>query len=219
MENGHEPEGKRRPMIRYFTNRELAERFDIKLARWKRWSREFLPADPLGGMQSGYARQYSPDDAFNLYLAGHLVSGLKFSIPAARKILQDLDEPLSNLGFRHRIGHGNGEDGEKKTDRMCHIVYILASGAEDRTAPAGVHGNLEFQYIVRSIVSEPDAGGESDGLRTETFSETVLPGNQAPNLLLKDAEVAAVVNLSVLLSHFVDLLDLPGSAYGAMRPS
>ena len=68
-------------MIKFFTNRELSDKLGIKLAKWKRWSREFLPPDPLGGMQSGYARQYNPDQAFTVFLGGHLVADLKFSIP------------------------------------------------------------------------------------------------------------------------------------------
>jgi hypothetical protein len=51
-------------MIKFFTNREVSNRLDINLSKWKRWSREFLPPDPLGGMQSGFARQYSPDGAW-----------------------------------------------------------------------------------------------------------------------------------------------------------
>ena len=46
-------------MIRFYLNRELSDRLGIRLSRWKRWSREFLPPDPLGGLQSGFARQYS----------------------------------------------------------------------------------------------------------------------------------------------------------------
>ena len=58
-------------MINYYTNRELSSLLNINLAKWKRWSREFLPPDPLGGKQSGYARQYHADQAFTLFLGGH----------------------------------------------------------------------------------------------------------------------------------------------------
>ena len=53
-------------MIKFYTNKELSRTFSINLAKWKRWSREFLPPDPLGGLQSGYARQYNLDEAFML---------------------------------------------------------------------------------------------------------------------------------------------------------
>src|SRR5210317_2245081 len=77
-------------MIKFFTNRELSDRLGIRLSKWKRWSREFLPPDPLGGMQSGYARQYTIDQAFTVFLGGHLVAYLHFSIPEAKQIGMEL---------------------------------------------------------------------------------------------------------------------------------
>ena len=91
-------------MIKYYTNRELSEKLGSKLAKWKRWSREFLPPDPLGGMQSGYARQYMPDEAFTVYLGGHLVAALRFTIPGARQILQDLQTWRSESGINFNAG-------------------------------------------------------------------------------------------------------------------
>ena len=72
---------------------------NVNLAKWKRWAREFLPPDPLGGMQSGYARQFHPDQALVVYLGGILVAGLKFSIPEARRILGDLHVFMKANGF------------------------------------------------------------------------------------------------------------------------
>ena len=86
-------------MIHYFTNREISIKLDINLARWKRWSRSFLPPDPLGGLQSGYARQYVFKDLFKVFLGGHLLSHLKLSIPDAQKVLADLAPWLKKAGF------------------------------------------------------------------------------------------------------------------------
>jgi len=77
-------------MIKFYVNRELSAKLDIKLSKWKRWSREFLPPDPLGGMQSGYARQYTLDQAFMVFLGGHLVADLHFSIPETKQIIEEL---------------------------------------------------------------------------------------------------------------------------------
>ncbi len=74
--------------MRFYSSRELAGRLGLPLARWKRWSREFLPPDPLGGLQSGYARQYSLRDAFTVFLGGHLVADLGFAVPDARIVLK-----------------------------------------------------------------------------------------------------------------------------------
>jgi hypothetical protein len=90
-------------MVRFYTSRDISKRLGIKLARWKRWSREFLPPDPLGGLQSGYARQYNPNEAFTVFMAGYLVGTLKFSIPEVRTIMGDLYNWLVRWGYYFRF--------------------------------------------------------------------------------------------------------------------
>jgi hypothetical protein len=85
--------------MQYYANRNLSEKLQINLAKWKRWSREFLHPDPLGGFQSGYARQYTIDDAFWVFLGGHLVKNLHLSIPESKVVLQDLRQWLNDNGF------------------------------------------------------------------------------------------------------------------------
>lgn len=83
----------------YYNSRYLSHKLEINLAKWKRWVREFLPPDPLGGMQSGVTRQFNTKDAFKVYLGGYLVGNLKFTIPAASTILSDLSPWLKENGF------------------------------------------------------------------------------------------------------------------------
>ena len=82
-------------------NREISSRLGINFAKWKRWVREFLPPDPSAAMQSGHTRYYSPNEAFLVFLGGHLVGDMKFSIPEARQILTDFQKQklLSNRGL------------------------------------------------------------------------------------------------------------------------
>lgn len=83
----------------YFNSRYLSEKLDINLAKWKRWAREFLPPDPLGGLRSGYARHFNLKDAFRVFLGGQLVGNLRYSIPETQRILDELDGLLEPLGF------------------------------------------------------------------------------------------------------------------------
>ena len=73
-----------------FKNQELAKLFGYKLAKWKRWGREFLPPDPAAGLQCGVAREYTIHEVFTVFLGGYLVGTLKYSIPETRQILGDL---------------------------------------------------------------------------------------------------------------------------------
>jgi hypothetical protein len=82
-----------------YTNQQLSDIFQINLAKWKRWSREFLPPDPIAGMQCGVAREYNEQEAFIVYLGGYLVSNLKFSIPETKVLLRELNGFLMIMGF------------------------------------------------------------------------------------------------------------------------
>lgn len=84
-------------MLSFYDSRSLAQKLAIPLARFKRWSREFLPPDNLGGYQSGYARQYNLNDAFTVYLGGFLVHEAKLLVPQARDVLRCLHKHLPNL--------------------------------------------------------------------------------------------------------------------------
>lgn len=75
-------------MQEQFTYRELSEKLDINLAKLKRWGREFLPPDYSAGQGQGVARILSIDEAFIIFLSGHLVSSLKYSIPDTKIIME-----------------------------------------------------------------------------------------------------------------------------------
>jgi hypothetical protein len=90
----------------YYKSRYISDALGIKLAKWKRWAREFLPPDPLSGQQSGYARNFNIKDAFHVYLAGYLVGFMSFSIAQSRQILSDLGPSLKQRGYH--VLHANG---------------------------------------------------------------------------------------------------------------
>jgi hypothetical protein len=96
----------------YYKSRYISNALGIKLARWKRWTREFLPPDPLSGQQSGYARNFNIKDAFHVYLAGYLVAAMNFSIPQARHIMSDLSPLLKQRGYH--VLHANGLSDDQK---------------------------------------------------------------------------------------------------------
>lgn len=129
-------------MLRFYLNRELAERLKIPLNRWKRWSREFLPPDPLGGLQSGYARQYTLSDAFIVYLGGYLVSGVSFTIPEARNILQDLNGWLKkNVVERYAAAVAEGR-----------LPPDMSAGIDLLVVPVqGGRGRPAFTYRIRCL--------------------------------------------------------------------
>ncbi|MGD9212730.1 MAG: hypothetical protein PVI90_18240 [Desulfobacteraceae bacterium] len=116
-------------MIKYYNNREISKKLNVNLARWKRWSREFLPPDPLGGLQSGYARQYSLREAFLVALGGHLVGFLKFSVPQAKIILSDLGPWMEHAGYFQWGPHNFRQ--KEKTSKNFDDQYVLIRSRTD----------------------------------------------------------------------------------------
>lgn len=192
-------------MLRYFTSRELSKRFDTNLARWKRWSRAFLPPDPLGGQQSGYARQFSIDQTFRVYLGGVLLSRLKFSISEAEQILGDLDNWLEAAGI-----YLNGDPDPDLIERQLNLIRpcLIIIGTDEQsgsgqTAPAYcVHGQS------LAPAEQPD---EADGIcrRYQSF-----PIDGVPFICDNPSWTHLhVLNISNILQGFIDALGLDARLY------
>jgi hypothetical protein len=194
-------------MIKFFTNRELSDKLGIKLAKWKRWSREFLPPDPLGGMQSGYARQYNPDQAFTVFLGGHLVADLKFSIPEANQIIQDLNNWLSDKGFffdlrRHSVSDKGMEALIKK-----YILFIRREKRPDK--------RFKFIYTVRGIISNEPVQHKGFEMMKKLYVETsVNQGPEKPSEM--DMNVVKTLYLTGILTDFVDAMGLDRMRYSTL---
>jgi hypothetical protein len=188
-------------MIRYYLNRELSGKLEINLARWKRWSREFLPPDPLGGMQSGYARQYSPDSAFTVFLGGYLVAYMKFTIPEAKQILKDLHGWLVDNGF-YFLDKGDSKTSDvvnKVIDR--YVIYIYENSL------SGEH--LDFYYKIRGIISDRSVDYKGCQVREELYVETTIkqPDNKTPG---PDTIKVKMLNITGVRNKLSERLGLKG---------
>jgi len=160
-------------MIRFYLNRELSDRLGFKLSRWKRWSREFLPPDPLGGLQSGFARQYSPAEAFQVYLGGHLVSKIKCSIPESKIILDDLKEWISIQYFSYQ----SAEDPPlvQPPAKEYRIYIFMSIDPKQVVRP--------HHYMIRRVIDEEISHGKGARIVTERYIEKWLKEKETLSLL------------------------------------
>ncbi len=186
-------------MVKYYKNRELSQKLGINLAKWKRWSREFLPPDPLGGMQSGYARQYSIENAFTVYLGGHLVADMKFAVPDAKKILNDLHRWLVDNGFYiiAKAGLKPFEGVDNLVKR--YIIFIYCMELERTT--------IGFHYKIRGIISDEAVDYRGFQVREERFVETMInpQENKKAGLNLINSKM---LNITELHKKFLVDLDI-----------
>ncbi|MCJ7773573.1 MAG: hypothetical protein MUP22_10635 [Desulfobacterales bacterium] len=153
-------------MIKFYTNRELSGKLGISLAKWKRWSREFLPPDPLGGMQSGFARQYYFDDAFYVMLGGHLVGHLHYSVYEARHIIEALKDWIIEKGFsQDPLQLHEGRPLEPPVTK--YRIFIQRQYLAEKNKP-------DFLYRIRGIIYDKPVEHNGIEAREERYVETVV---------------------------------------------
>lgn len=185
-------------MIKFYSNRELSEKLGIKLAKWKRWSRELLPPDPLGGLQSGYARQYNPADAFMVYLGGCLIGDLKYTIPECKQILTDLHDWLIRNGFLFEPQSGSNPDTHYVV--QAYQIFIKPKVHSDNILEG-------FQYMMRGIIKTERIKHKGFCVNQEFQYETILPeGQTLPSPYMWHH--ARLLNISAIHTHFTTSLDL-----------
>ena len=185
-------------MIKFYTNKELSQKFNVNLARWKRWSREFLAPDPLGGLQSGYARQYNPDEAFTVVLGGHLLGDLKFSVPETKQILIDLHQWLVDHGFYFYVSNTSESD-KNRTSEINHYQLIISNRAIRRDKDRGL------SYWARGIISVDSINPNDDPVQREHFYESSI-GPKESESPRTNAESYRVLNISVFRKTFLNQL-------------
>jgi len=194
-------------MAKFYNNRELSDKFGVNLARWKRWSREFLPPDPLAGRQAGYARQYYVDNAFTVYLGGRLVSDLGFSIPEARWILEKSHHWMKAKGF-HFDPRGNRKP-LKGIDRFVESYAIHIQGAPDS----------KLTIFGRGVIGRQNHECEGHPVTQVTYVDQpiVPPESDEPDAGANGSE--KVLLLSMLLVRFRKAVDPEGVYFPGLNTS
>lgn len=182
-------------MIKFYTNRELSQIFSTNLAKWKRWSREFLPPDPLGGLQSGYARQYNIDEAFTVFLGGHLVGDLKFTIPESRQILYDLKQWLLDHEFYFDFSGKANSRNESAQPVQYYQIAVMCTNIPDVA-------NSRLVYRVKATITSEPVNYNGVTMHQERYVESSI-GVQMhePELYAKSCRI---INISLLRKSFLD---------------
>ena len=185
-------------MIKFYTNQELSQKLNITLARWKRWSREFLPPDPLGGLQSGYARQYNPDEAFIVFLGGYLVGNLKFTIPEARRILNDLHRWLVEHKFYFDYA-GNAQSIKENSVSIQYYQIAICRSADVEPKDSG------FFYFTKGVIADELMAVEGKAVRQERFIESSINSGKTA-AQINEAASYRILNISILRKRFLSSL-------------
>ena len=169
-------------------NRELSETFNIEFQKWKRWSREFLPSEKIRALGKGYAREYSHNEAFIVYLGGHLVSALDFSIPDAKKIIEDLTPFFDSKGLFPKAKNFRPTKRDK-----------LVKGWKINIYP---NDQLGFDYIARGHIDEKTIKYKGEGVHQEIFVEERISILKPGELEKTNLSKGKLLDISFLLTSF-----------------
>ena len=186
-------------MIRYYTNRELAQKLEVNLARWKRWSRAFLAPDPLGGMQSGYARQYLFRDLFNVFLGGFLLGHLKLSVPESQRVLTDISPWLEQNGY-YDWSHANGAGTLPGCRTGGQTLFFCPA------TPPGAACPIAFRYVIRETIRQVAGSGEAGAHISITYKEIFIPATSGREESPREHHEVRMINLTALFNRVVDRL-------------
>ncbi len=151
-----------------FNARQLSSFFQVKLATWKRWSREFLPPDRKARMRSGRTRFFSSNQAFEVFLGAHLVSFLRYSIPEAREIIGGLKTWVRKNGV-----YPETSDVDPETVRKMKQLQVIIHQKDDGT----------FCCESKHIVSVQPRMSQRTNVIEEVYEQEWLPGATVEDML------------------------------------
>ena len=172
----------------YYHSKELSKQLGVGLSKWKRWAREFLAPDPLGGLQSGFARQFNLKDAFRVYLGGCLVAELKFTIPETRQVLADLNGWLKKQGFFQL--RTSLEPGSFTQDRFYRI-YIISIPPN------------QFAYTIRAVKVPATIDSPFSEDRLESYR--LVSATDPPDpIAFGKVETARILGISAIYQRFLE---------------
>jgi hypothetical protein len=188
-------------LLRFFTNRELSDKLLIPLAKWKRWAREFLPPDPLGGLQSGVARRYSVDQSLIVFVGGHLVSELKTTIPEARQIVADLHTCFNEIGaFVNTRIHPEYQLGHHGSISTYSILYCRQKNVSKN--------EMLFAYTIRGLTSRKSKKlGQQSKVFQEKFVAAPLTSSNHTFLDVYEPGIK-ILPISALVDRFTAAMKL-----------
>ena len=154
----------------------------------------------MGGLQSGYARQYVFHDMMRVYLGGHLVSHLKLSLVEAARVLDDLSPWLKKNGYLSASAPLIPAEPGPCPAVVDHRIYF--SPMPNRN---GIAGPL-FRYLIQSSVERRIEQTHPDQRVVESFTVLHISLDGTP---LDEPDVLALIQLdgadSVLVHRLGDV--------------
>jgi hypothetical protein len=148
------------------TSKEYAEKTGVTLTTVKRWGREFLPPITEIDRAGKQVKVWTDDEAFKIYLGGHMVSELGFSVSETRIAINELWSWLKEHGLTPNLDgfYPSKEDFIIQEYELFAKPTNLRDGSYNYTlngvAVAGEQSErngvpvLKYEYVRKPIISK-----------------------------------------------------------------
>ncbi len=177
-----------------FSNRQIAWILGETQTKARRWAKEFLPPDPPRGLRSGRTRQHGLNEAFTVYLGGHLVGKMGYSVLDAKTILGDLTPWMECEGLypEKTSKYAPKDRGEANAIVVRYDIHIMPT-----RIPLG------FCYECRAVFREQRT--ENDIVKSE-YSVDFFFGVGQPADMNPVIDNVRILRISSLLDWFKTML-------------
>lgn len=177
-----------------FSNRQIASILGETQTKARRWAKEFLPPDPDKGLRSGRTRRHSLNEVFSVYVGGHLVSKMDFSVLEAKTILKDLAVWMEREGLypEKTSKYAPKDHGADNLKIARYDIHIMLT-----TIP------LAFSYECRGLIREQRS--RNDVVSSEYIVDSFFGAGQ-PVQLSPVIDHVRILPISGLLHRFKTML-------------
>lgn len=177
-----------------FSKRQIASVLGEAQTKIRRWAKEFLPPDPDKGLRSGKTRRHGLNEVFTVYLGGHLVTKMNFSVLEAKTILKDLAHWMEREGLypEKTLKYAPKDRGEGSAIITRYDIHIMPT-----TIPR------TFCYEFRGIIREQR--NTNDTVRSEYVVDSFFGAGQPvqTDLIINHVRI---LRISSLLDCFKTIL-------------
>lgn len=177
-----------------FSNRQIGWILGETQTKARRWVKEFLPPDPGTGLRSGRTRQHGLNEVFTVYLGGHLVGKMGFSVLEAKTILRDLALWMEREGLYP-------EKTSKYAPKDRGGVNVIAVRYDIHIMPTRIP--VAFCYECRGIIRVQRSG--NDIVKSEYSVDSFFGAGQ-PVQMNPIIDHVRILRISSLLDWFKTML-------------
>lgn len=180
-----------------FTNKEFAEKFRISLTKVRRLAKDFLEPDPEATLQSGKARRFSENEAFDIYLGHHLITLMKFKIHEAQAILKEISPWMKKKGLYPEWERGFKPDIVTMYDDE-HDEY---GGSVFPTIIQISNANTESGFTYTALLDIETKNIKKNGRqykRMEFIEETIIEPPKGKRLLVDELHVRVLYTQNLI---------------------